>query len=147
MEGWRQILSYRTEPEDGIESLLHSFEPAYNVSIHGIGEGDDLVVAVSNNNLYMDLEWIGEGWNGDYDANDPNDKKLLRFTFQEYDEDGNAVPLEDCSYCTRLALGKSTLVSLIQIAVALFKRVESEYPGGNIKRICENLSWLSNEYD
>lgn len=43
------------------------------------------VVGNSDLKIRVSLENLGEGYNGDYDPNDPNDKPLLRFDVEQMD--------------------------------------------------------------
>lgn len=47
------------------------------------------------------LEWIGEGFSGDYSPADPDDEPLLRYTVFRR-ENGVWEPVDDGSYCTLL---------------------------------------------
>ena len=57
------------------------------------------MVKVENDRFQVLFESIGEGYNGDYDPDDPKDIELLRFTVFEK-KDGEWEPIDDCSYCT-----------------------------------------------
>lgn len=48
------------------------------------------------------LEWVdlGEGWNGDYNPDDPNDRPLLRADLY-----GDGEMLDSGSYCTGIRVG------------------------------------------
>jgi hypothetical protein len=83
----------------------------------------------------VELEHIGEGWSGDYIADDPDDEALLRFSVLDA-ETGEQI--DDGSYCTRLpeSLGDDDRQLVI---AAIKRRIDGK---DNIKRICEELSWL-----
>lgn len=60
---------------------------------------------ISPNNKFS-LEWVdlGEGLNGDFNPNDPNDRPLLRADL--YEKFGSAwVAVDDGSYCTQAKVG------------------------------------------
>ena len=99
---------------------------------------------------WLKIEWdhIGEGYNGDYNPNDPEDCPLYRFyvstivtsEFEEYWEQ-----VDSASYCTQVTDDVSSfelMGGLFIIAVAIFKPLQE---GESIKKICEKLSWLSNK--
>ena len=81
----------------------------------------------------MKVEWdyIGEGYNGEYDPSDPNDVQLLRFWV--VDEEGDDVP--DCSYCTLLPAdtAQDILDRYANLVLACMKN----------KRNLQNLTWLT----
>lgn len=49
------------------------------------------------------VDWadLGEGWDGDYDPEDPEDEALLRFDFYAH-LNGEWVAVNDTSYCTQV---------------------------------------------
>ena len=57
-------------------------------------------------NIMVVWEWIGEGYEGDYNEDDPDDAPLLRFsvlTREQHPTEGDVgdwEPAEDASYCT-----------------------------------------------
>ncbi len=48
----------------------------------------------------LEVEYMGEGYNGDYDSSDPEDEKLLRFTL--YTKDGYQSYMNIGSVCTNI---------------------------------------------
>ena len=54
----------------------------------------------NNIRIYLHTE-THEGWDGDYNPEDPNDQLLFRFDVDRL-VDGNWEPIDDASYCTRL---------------------------------------------
>lgn len=97
----------------------------------------------------MDLDWIGEGYEGDYDEDDPEDERLLRFTFYTLNEEnGETVSLEDASYCTHLTVDLP-LEARLHAAGLMFGQVwdaigpQPDPWGSGIKRLCEELSMIN----
>jgi hypothetical protein len=94
--------------------------------------------------LKVTLHFIGEGWHGDWNKNDPTDEQLLRFdlyclTNGEWDTVANT------SHCTQLS--STTPKWILDKAVTfIMKKFEENYPDGPLKTISENLSWLNPEY-
>lgn len=103
------------------------------------------------------LDWIGEGYNGDYQENDPDDKPLLRFDvyrFYEPNEEitpyflddetpgGGWLPVRDGSYCTQLVATepRETLQTMAQFILDQVKGDISCQQ--RCKRLMEELSWL-----
>lgn len=85
----------------------------------------------------MELEHIGEGYSGDYDPANPEDKKLLRFTVLK-----DGVQVDDASYCTMI-LETSPIEAQIRVCTEIMLWVYSALKSGApIKRICERLSWI-----
>lgn len=118
----------------------------------------DIDVSLTQNNeairltkggLVMDLDWIGEGYDGDFDEDDPEDDCLLRFSFYvSSDENDELTELDDSSYCTHLSL-RLSLVERLYAAGAIFKEVydvtgpEPDAWGSGVKRACEALSAIN----
>jgi hypothetical protein len=91
-------------------------------------------------NTKVELEWIGEGWEGDYDPTDPDDKRLLRFSVARF-IDGEWQDVDDSSYCTQIPADAGDEVIYRALA-----HIESMLPeDGSIKKLCERLSWISPE--
>lgn len=105
------------------------------------------------------LEWVGEGFDGDYDATDPNDQKLLRFEV-DYQPTHRAereqlerhwviehgysswTPARDASYCTQLP-ASLTEAEQRRVLEYLMDEVYEPLMGGHgIKKLCERLSWI-----
>lgn len=87
-------------------------------------------------------EWvnIGEGWDGDYNPNDPDDTPLLRF--DTYRKNGDEwEPIDDGSYCTAMPVGTpdNILLRALQLIVADLNAVVDLSP----KRALEALSWMN----
>lgn len=95
--------------------------------------------------LQLALEWIGEGFEGDYDEEDPDDAPLLRLTAL-YRESGEWEQVEDASYCTVID-ARSDRELLSKALPLLFERVWGAYDPGDapyfgLKRTLEDLSHL-----
>lgn len=87
----------------------------------------------------LSLSWedLGEGYDGDWDPQDPDDRPLLRFTVLLEDEQ-----LDGCSYCTQLPVSMPP-AKLEQYARLILARVREERAGGGSgRRACQELSWL-----
>lgn len=94
------------------------------------------------------LTWIGEGYSGDYDPDDPKDEKLLRFDVYRrvypWNDDTPVWEAVDCgSYCTMLPADTSEakLENAVHILMRHFKPlVERDV---SVKRIAEQMSYLN----
>ena len=87
---------------------------------------------------------LGEGWDGDYDPEDPEDNDLLRFDVSRWDGE-SMVAVDDASYCTQVPTNtpQHTLVLLLDFILSqVYYGVVS---GNSIKRMCERLSWITVE--
>lgn len=92
----------------------------------------------------VDLEWMGEGWDGDYDENDPNDTPFLRFSVSKWDGKFWEA-IDDSSYCTLLpaTVSHDTAISVVKY---IMSKVEHLVVSGlPIKKTCEQLSWIKPE--
>ena len=104
------------------------------------------------------VEWYNadEGWNGDYDPDDPEDENLLRFDFYGKKDDRWLAVL-DASYCTRVPADtpESVLKQLLEIlledgadpieaslreGINFNDRPDEISPTG--RHIYEQLSWI-----
>ena len=98
--------------------------------------------------IKVTLDCIGEGWNGDYDIEDPDDTYLMRFdVYIKNPESFNYpytdwLPVEDASYCT--AFPENTLQELQDKAVRfIMNQIKNPLLNGySIKKLCEKLSWI-----
>ena len=82
-------------------------------------------------------EWIGEGYEGDYNESDPDDVPLLRFSCDKK-EDGEWEGLSDASYCTHMPITSS--VELLAQGAGIILEVIKK---ASYKRRLQELSWLS----
>jgi hypothetical protein len=101
-------------------------------------------LALQRGDLRVTWEWIGEGWSGDYDADDPEDEPLLRFTVDKEVTMGNESGWEqydDGSYCTRMPVKTPTRILVDALGVIL-EAAEDSLQNGSFKKRMEELSWL-----
>ena len=84
----------------------------------------------------------GEGWDGEYNPDDPDDEMLLRFSVDIFDSDVWE-PVDNSSYCTQLP-ATITADDANKALTAIMNEVYSPLQGGySIKKTCERLSWIS----
>ena len=82
--------------------------------------GDITILELSIVNKYsIEFEYIGEGYNGDYDPNDPDDKMLVRLTVKETHNLGN----NTATFCTSIPLDTE---NLLDILFDLFKKITNQ---------------------
>lgn len=82
-----------------------------------------------------------EGYFGDYDENDKEDKKLLRFEVFSFSK-GEWVYVEDSSYCTRIPSNSNEEV-VNRILNLIMKEIYEDVVNNiSIKKKCEKLSWI-----
>ena len=96
--------------------------------------------------VMVQLEWIGEGLNGDYSSNDPQDEPRMRFTVCERVSKNEWVDIENASYCTRLdpRLPQDVLQKACdRILADVYEDVAA---GNTIKKKCEQLSWIDSSW-
>jgi hypothetical protein len=82
-------------------------------------------------------EYIGEGNEGDYNPDDPEDTPLLRFSCDKM-VDGAWEGMENASYCTQMPINSSRRDLLIAAGIIL----EAIDTDASYKRDLERLSWL-----
>lgn len=95
----------------------------------------------SKRGVRIEWEYIGEGWEGDYNPEDPNDEPMLRFTVLRL-VDGDWEQVDDSSYCTMVNVYTSKKI-LKEYLELIYRHVaEDVVIGKSIKKACEWLSWL-----
>ena len=87
---------------------------------------------------------IGEGYNGDYDENDPEDENLLRYDVYVLDE-GNWEAVDDASYCTYVSADTDNdeLMTLLHVLMEEFYDVLHYDIYASVKKLGERMSWIS----
>lgn len=87
----------------------------------------------------VSMDDIGEGIYGDYDPDDEQDERRLRFYCDKFDRAyGEWVDVEDASYCT-LFTPEDKPITLLKFMLLIFEVLES---GEGVKR---NLEWLTHK--
>lgn len=100
--------------------------------------------SIIRGNVRIDWVDMNEGLDGDYDNENPDDRKLLRFdVYRKQGDQWEAI--EDGSYCTMV--GESTINNvLIEYLTHFMDTIYDDVSShGKAKRLCESLSWTSNE--
>lgn len=94
-------------------------------------------------NVKVIWENIGEGINGDYDEDDPEDENLLRFTVYVND-DGEWIEVDNASYCTRVSADKDNeyLMVLLNLLMHEFYDVLHDNIYHSVKKLAEAMSWI-----
>ena len=99
---------------------------------------DYVVCSVSRDNITVTFENLNEGYSGDYNENDPDDKNLLRFTVYKDNKE-----VDDASYCTTIPVTAS-ISDVYKAAEYILNEVYWPLRSGySIKKLCETLSWIS----
>jgi len=88
------------------------------------------------------VEWvsIGEGWDGYYNPDDPNDVELLRFDTYSLLASDEWEPIQDGSYCTAMPVGTDDKI-LSQALEFIVNELHACV--GSPKRMLEGLSWMN----
>jgi hypothetical protein len=90
------------------------------------------------------VEWVelGEGIQGDYNSEDPDDVELLRFDVSK--KVGRQWEfIDDASYCTQVPVSATSKQRLELLKTIMFYVYDPVTSGQSIKKCCEELSWLS----
>lgn len=94
-------------------------------------------------NVKVSFEDIGEGINGFYNPDDPDDVALLRFDVYSLTSDGEWDAIDDASYCTNVPVSTDP-EKVNQLLETIMCEVYDDVCAGiSIKKKCEGLSWLS----
>jgi len=90
------------------------------------------------------IEWVnlGEGFDGDYDPENPDDVNLLRFDVSVANPEAQQWdPIEDGSYCTHIP-AHTHPDTLKRILTSFMDYIYDDVvSSGKAKRKCEQLSW------
>jgi hypothetical protein len=96
--------------------------------------------SIIRGNVRIDWVNLGEGFDGDYDADNPDDVNLLRFDVYRHDG-AEWIEVEDGSYCTQVP-AHANHVTLRQILSIFMDYIHDDIKSvGKSKRKCEQLSW------
>ena len=112
-------------------------------------------VWIGRGRLAVELAHVGDGWEGEYDAGNPDDEPLLRFSVLGQTLEGDWIALDRASYCTGLSATAPWEVRLAAPA-QVFNEVApllapgpgediTEDTGQNAKRTCQDLSRLNEQ--
>lgn len=101
-------------------------------------EIDDILASAERGGIKVELTWIGEGWRGDYNEDDPYDEPLVRFDIYY-----NGEAVDDASCCTCVN-AESDVGYLQRIADRILREVHDPIIGGySVKGLCDSLSWIN----
>lgn len=109
------------------------------------GNETDPVMEISDELIKAVWENLDEGWNGDYDPDDPEDCNLLRFTIYIKNDEGDWEQVDDASYCTTVPYDtpEEELRSKLETIFKEYRDVLNEYPPQvSVKKLGEGLSWI-----
>ena len=84
---------------------------------------------------------LGEGFNGDYDPEDPDDIELLRFDVMHL-VDGEWLYVESASYCTLFPVQADADLKAQALAILMDRFYEPVTQGISIKKLAEEMSWI-----
>lgn len=101
----------------------------------------------SSKNFTVVFEHIGEGYDGEYNDKDPNDKMLLRCDL--FKNDYMDEVMRDGSFCTNIEDGTDVSVlmdTMLNHMEELYKQYKDESIGTVIK-VMGRYSWYDNQSD
>ena len=98
--------------------------------------------SIIRNNVRIDWINMDEGYDGDYDPENPDDVNLLRFDVSNLVQ-GEWTEVEDGSYCTQVP-AHTNKATLARILTSFMDYIYDDVVSvGKAKRKCEMLSWTS----
>jgi hypothetical protein len=97
-------------------------------------------ISVERDGFVLEWEYIDEGFSGDYDPEDPDDRQLLRFTIYKILENGTNEQMDDASYCTLVEINTDREL-LKSMGEMILQRFLDDYP--NYKHSMEEMSWIT----
>lgn len=83
------------------------------------------------------LEDLDEGYAGEYNPDDPDDERLVRFTVGKL----GAGELDNASYCTGIPVDSSQELLAAFARLVMGQVKESVLSGQSFKDTCERLTW------
>lgn len=96
---------------------------------------------IKNDIVAVEWEDIGEGWNGEYNPDDPKDTPLLRFYVQK-NNGGLWEDVEGASYCTQMPADTNDQILVRALGSIIQEIYDAVVDNSSIKKACERLSWL-----
>lgn len=100
---------------------------------------DSKLPSIIRGNVRIDWINLGEGFDGDYDADNPDDVNLLRFDVYRHDG-AEWTEVSDGSYCTQVP-ADTDHVTLRRILTSFMDYIHDDIVSvGKAKRKCEQLS-------
>ena len=99
------------------------------------------VMTLTEGNYRVDWIDMGESIHGEYDKSNPDDVALLRFDCSTF-VDGEWEPMTDASYCTAMPADTDNFT----LFLALQRIMATIYGKDNVKKECEDLSWISPDW-
>lgn len=103
------------------------------------------VIAMESETLRVEFVDIGEGYGGDYNAEDPEDRRLMRLYALRRDQDADNSDweeIEDGSCCTCIPSDTKPADLAVLLAHVFATISDAIQTGASMKRSCERLSWL-----
>ena len=100
--------------------------------------------SIIRNGVKIDWVNLDEGYDGDYDPENPDDVNLLRFDVSKFDTKSNEwTEVEDGSYCTQVP-ANANHATLRRILTSFMNEIYDDvFSVGKAKRKCEMLSHTS----
>jgi hypothetical protein len=103
-------------------------------------------ITKGNRNLTYEVafEYIGEGFDGEYDASDPNDMALWRLDLI----DGNGEQVDGASWCTKLGVDELTPEQLHRVGIWISARTSKAMieQDVSVERLWDALSHLDKSW-
>ena len=106
---------------------------------------DETILTIEEGRLMVAFENLHEGYNGDYNPDDPEDEELVRFSVYANYGDDDWQEVDDASYCTTIPINNpfELLEEKIKVIFKEYKNVESHILDyGSVKKLGEMLSWI-----
>lgn len=113
-----------------------------------ISDSTTLIRKDEKTGISVKVEWYnaGEGLQGDYNPDDPDDINLLRFDVYKKEKDAKEwEPVDDASYCTQLPDEVEDWIKVKGLEMLMDEVFEPLVGGNRIKKLCEMLSWISED--
>lgn len=105
-------------------------------------------MSLSRQNSFLRIEMvnIGEGYNGDYNPNDPEDCELLRVdVYYKKDDEGSWLNETAYSYCTCFPVDEAAekKQKALNYLFDQYNSFIAAHPGESLKSLSERMSYLA----
>lgn len=113
-----------------------------NMLINTLHTNEFGLPALTRGNVRIEWSNLGEGYDGEYDSENPEDDNLLRFDVSRL-EGETWEPINDGSYCTQVKASESHAMLTQHLKDFMDTIYDDVSVHGRAKRLCEQLSWTS----
>ena len=106
---------------------------------------DEVVEELVRDSVKVEFSFIGEGFDGEFDASNPSDAPLLRLDVARLGPDGWE-QVENSSYCTQVRADTPVETIRHLLDKVMDEVFEDVRDGASVRETCARLSWMDASY-